>query len=164
MYYVDVMNLLKEFQDWPQIMPGAMVMVSCPAGGGVLAHTILGVAWSETTGDIRYLILDPHYTGAEDLQVIAEKVTIWSTHICPFSLFWVVSLTLGCVLSLQGWCGWKGPNFWDQTAYYNLCLPQRPKAIWPFRTGATAIRPPYTVNSWLNSWHRRNFHPIFCLN
>lgn len=49
---------------------------SCGAGGGVLAHTILGVAWSETTGDIRYLILDPHYTGAEDLQVIMEKVTV----------------------------------------------------------------------------------------
>ncbi|KAG7254225.1 hypothetical protein CRUP_007468, partial [Coryphaenoides rupestris] len=48
-------------------------------GGGVLAHTILGVAWSETTGQIRYLILDPHYTGAEDLQVITDK----------------------------GWCGWK---------------------------------------------------------
>ncbi|TKS68250.1 Ufm1-specific protease 2 [Collichthys lucidus] len=43
-------------------------------GGGVLAHTILGVAWSETTGQIRYLILDPHYTGAEDLQVITDKV------------------------------------------------------------------------------------------
>uniref|UniRef100_UPI0037E86DCC ufm1-specific protease 2 isoform X1 n=1 Tax=Semicossyphus pulcher TaxID=241346 RepID=UPI0037E86DCC len=70
-------------------------------GGGVLAHTILGVAWSETTGQIRYLILDPHYTGAEDLQVITDK----------------------------GWCGWKGPDFWDQTAYYNLCLPQRPKVI-----------------------------------
>lgn len=49
---------------------------SCLAGGGVLAHTILGVAWSETTGDIRYLILDPHYTGAEDLQIITEKVTV----------------------------------------------------------------------------------------
>uniref|UniRef100_A0A3Q3E8C4 Ufm1-specific protease 2 n=1 Tax=Labrus bergylta TaxID=56723 RepID=A0A3Q3E8C4_9LABR len=70
-------------------------------GGGVLAHTILGVAWSETTGQIRYLILDPHYTGAEDLQVITDK----------------------------GWCGWKGADFWDQTAYYNLCLPQRPKVI-----------------------------------
>lgn len=70
-------------------------------GGGVLAHTILGVAWSETTGQIRYLILDPHYTGAEDLQLITDK----------------------------GWCGWKGPDFWDQTAYYNLCLPQRPKVI-----------------------------------
>uniref|UniRef100_A0A673ZBG9 Ufm1-specific protease 2 n=1 Tax=Salmo trutta TaxID=8032 RepID=A0A673ZBG9_SALTR len=70
-------------------------------GGGVLAHTILGVAWSEITGQIRYLILDPHYTGAEDLQVITDK----------------------------GWCGWKGPEFWDQNAYYNLCLPQRPKTI-----------------------------------
>lgn len=62
-------------------MPGALLMVSCPAGGGVLAHTILGVAWSETTGDIRYLILDPHYTGAEDLQVITEKVTVCRPHL-----------------------------------------------------------------------------------
>ncbi|XP_041789637.1 ufm1-specific protease 2 [Chelmon rostratus] len=76
---------------------GTPVMI----GGGVLAHTILGVSWSETTGQIRYLILDPHYTGAEDLQVITDK----------------------------GWCGWKGPDFWDQTAYYNLCLPQRPKTV-----------------------------------
>ncbi|XP_032420176.1 ufm1-specific protease 2 [Xiphophorus hellerii] len=76
---------------------GTPVMI----GGGVLAHTILGIAWSETTGEIRYLILDPHYTGAEDLPVITEK----------------------------GWCGWKGPDFWDQTAYYNLCLPQRPRVI-----------------------------------
>lgn len=52
-------------------------------GGGVLAHTILGVAWNEITGQIKFLILDPHYTGAEDLQVILEK----------------------------GWCGWKGPDF-----------------------------------------------------
>lgn len=49
-------------------------MHACVAGGGVLAHTILGVAWSETTGQIRYLILDPHYTGAEDLGVITDKV------------------------------------------------------------------------------------------
>ncbi|KAF3687717.1 Ufm1-specific protease 2 [Channa argus] len=79
------------------ITEGTPVMI----GGGVLAHTILGVAWNETTGQICYLILDPHYTGAEDLQVITDK----------------------------GWCGWKGPDFWDQTAYYNLCLPQRPKII-----------------------------------
>ncbi|XP_069487615.1 ufm1-specific protease 2 isoform X2 [Ambystoma mexicanum] len=70
-------------------------------GGGVLAHTILGVAWNEVTGQIKFLILDPHYTGAEDLQVILEK----------------------------GWCGWKGPDFWSQDAYYNLCLPQVPKVI-----------------------------------
>ncbi|XP_077135729.1 ufm1-specific protease 2 [Ranitomeya variabilis] len=73
---------------------GTPVMI----GGGVLAHTILGVNWSETTGEIKYLILDPHYKGAEDLQIIVEK----------------------------GWCGWKGADFWAADAYYNLCLPQRP--------------------------------------
>ncbi|XP_066517555.1 ufm1-specific protease 2 [Hoplias malabaricus] len=76
---------------------GTPVMI----GGGVLAHTILGVAWSESSGEIRFLILDPHYTGGEDLQTITDK----------------------------GWCGWKGPEFWDQYAYYNLCLPQIPKTI-----------------------------------
>ena len=30
----------------------------------------------------------------------------------------------------QGWCGWKGPDFWDQNAYYNLCMPQRPEMMW----------------------------------
>lgn len=45
-------------------------------GGGVLAHTILGVAWSEFSGQIRFLILDPHYTGGEDLQTITDKVRL----------------------------------------------------------------------------------------
>nr|XP_034375882.1 ufm1-specific protease 2 isoform X2 [Arvicanthis niloticus] len=76
---------------------GTPVMI----GGGVLAHTILGVAWNETTGQIKFLILDPHYTGAEDLQVMLEK----------------------------GWCGWKSPDFWNKDAYYNLCLPQRPNTL-----------------------------------
>ncbi|XP_053463411.1 ufm1-specific protease 2-like [Nycticebus coucang] len=76
---------------------GTPVMI----GGGILAHTILGVAWNEITGQIKFLILDPHYTGAEDLQVILEK----------------------------GWCGWKGPDFWNKDAYYNLRLPQRPNII-----------------------------------
>lgn len=58
----------------------------CVAGGGVLAHTILGVAWSETTGQIRYLILDPHCTGAEDLQVITDKVTEKHSHRQQFSV------------------------------------------------------------------------------
>ncbi|CAH2300369.1 ufm1-specific protease 2 isoform X1 [Pelobates cultripes] len=76
---------------------GTPVMI----GGGVLAHTILGVSWSEATGDIKFLILDPHYKGGEDLQIIQEK----------------------------GWCGWKGVDFWSPDAYYNLCLPQRPTMI-----------------------------------
>jgi len=70
-------------------------------GGGVLAHTILGVAYSELTGDICFLILDPHYTGGEDLKTIQDK----------------------------GWCGWKDMKFWNQTAHYNLCLPQRPDCL-----------------------------------
>ncbi|XP_023930998.1 ufm1-specific protease 2-like isoform X1 [Lingula anatina] len=74
---------------------GTPVMI----GGGVLAHTILGVDFSEVTGELKFLILDPHYTGGEDLRIIQEK----------------------------GWCGWKTTDFWDKNAYYNLCLPQRPK-------------------------------------
>jgi hypothetical protein len=32
-------------------------------GGGVLAYTLLGVAFNEDTGAAAFLILDPHYTG-----------------------------------------------------------------------------------------------------
>ena len=31
-------------------------------GGGVLAHTIVGVAFDDATREGRFLILDPHYT------------------------------------------------------------------------------------------------------
>ncbi|CRK96594.1 CLUMA_CG009866, isoform A [Clunio marinus] len=67
-------------------------------GGGVLAHTIIGVDFNSNTGELKFLILDPHFTGDDDLQVVQNK----------------------------GWCGWKGVNFWNKTAYYNLCMPQRP--------------------------------------
>ena len=70
-------------------------------GGGVLAHTIIGLDFNEKSGDVGYLILDPHYTGAEDLNAITKK----------------------------GWCGWKKNSFWDKGAFYNLCLPQRPAEI-----------------------------------
>lgn len=67
-------------------------------GGGVLAHTILGVDFNSNTGELKFLILDPHYTGVDDLQIVQNK----------------------------GWCGWKGTNFWDKSSYYNLCMPQKP--------------------------------------
>ncbi|KAL7632538.1 UNVERIFIED_CONTAM: hypothetical protein RMT77_017155 [Armadillidium vulgare] len=70
-------------------------------GGGVLAHTILGVSWNSMSGDMKFLILDPHYTGPEDLNQILK----------------------------HGWCGWKGLDFWSKNAYYNLCLPQRPLTL-----------------------------------
>lgn len=70
-------------------------------GGGVLAHTILGIDHNAETQELKFLILDPHYTGAEDLQTIQSK----------------------------GWCSWKGVNFWDKKAYYNLCMPIKPAFI-----------------------------------
>lgn len=44
------------------------------AGGGVLAHTILGVWIDEATDEVMYLILDPHYTGEESVKTIVDKV------------------------------------------------------------------------------------------
>lgn len=77
------------------------------AGGGVLAYTLLGVDYNETTGDCAFLILDPHYTGSEDLKKIVNG----------------------------GWCGWKkavdskGKHFFLQNKFYNLLLPQRPNMV-----------------------------------
>ncbi|XP_055694568.1 ufm1-specific protease 2 [Lutzomyia longipalpis] len=67
-------------------------------GGGVLAHTIIGIDYNRISGEIKFLILDPHYTGAEDLSTIQQK----------------------------GFCNWKTINFWDKKSYYNLCMPIRP--------------------------------------
>lgn len=75
--------------------------LNCFLGGGVLAHTILGVDYNQSTGKIKFLILDPHYTGGEDLHIIQSK----------------------------GWCGWKGVDFWDKRAFYNMCLPQVPRGV-----------------------------------
>ncbi|CAH1970492.1 unnamed protein product [Acanthoscelides obtectus] len=76
---------------------GSPIMI----GGGVLAHTILGVDYNPETGNIYFLILDPHYTGSEDLHTIQSK----------------------------GWCGWKPVSFWKKDSYYNMCLPQVPRGI-----------------------------------
>ncbi|XP_068627651.1 ufm1-specific protease 2 [Battus philenor] len=71
---------------------GSPIMI----GGGVLAHTILGVEYNEDKNETRYLILDPHYTGPDELTTVISK----------------------------GWCAWKNSDFWNKTAHYNLCLPQ----------------------------------------
>ena len=63
-------------------------------GGGVLAHTIVGVAWDNATRRGKFLILDPHFTGAHQISAIKGKGVYW-----------------------------KGPEFWDAKAYYNMCLP-----------------------------------------
>ncbi len=80
---------------------GSPVMI----GGGVLAHTIIGVDWNESTGETRWLILDPHFTGSD--RVSGSPNT-------PY-------------MQQKGWVGWKGVDFWKKGAFYNMCLPQRPK-------------------------------------
>ena len=40
----------------------------------MLAHTILGVDFNEETGDVKFLVLDPHYTGDEVVKTIVDKV------------------------------------------------------------------------------------------
>uniref|UniRef100_A0A0K0FKB9 Ufm1-specific protease n=1 Tax=Strongyloides venezuelensis TaxID=75913 RepID=A0A0K0FKB9_STRVS len=73
---------------------GAPIMV----GGGQLAHTIIGIDFNDLTGECAFLILDPHYTGNDDIQTIIKK----------------------------GWCGWKDMKFWDKSSFYNLLLPINP--------------------------------------
>jgi len=76
---------------------GSPVMV----GGGVLAWTILGVARNSRTGQTRFLILDPHYEGRDDLTTIHNK----------------------------GWVGWKSAEIFVPNAFYNLCMPLRPFGV-----------------------------------
>jgi hypothetical protein len=71
-------------------------------GGDLYAHTILGVDICEENDDVRFLILDPHYPG-NDSNV---KNTI-----------------------SKGWCAWKDVNMFKAHAFYNLCMPLRPKEI-----------------------------------
>ena len=76
---------------------GTPVMI----GGGVLAYTLLGVDWNERTGEAAFLILDPHYVGAEV-----------PTAIVP------------------AWCGWRrAQDVFVADAFYNFLCPQRPTAI-----------------------------------
>ena len=64
------------------------------SGGGVLAHTILGVQYDHVLGETQFLILDPHYTGGEDMRTILNK----------------------------GWCGWKGVDFWSKQVCTSVCV------------------------------------------
>ncbi|KAJ8536552.1 hypothetical protein K7X08_034953 [Anisodus acutangulus] len=76
-------------------------------GGGVLAYTLLGVDYNDASGDCAFLILDPHYTGSDDIKKIVNG----------------------------GWCGWKkavdskGKHFFLHDKFYNLLLPQRPNMV-----------------------------------
>ncbi|GJQ13896.1 hypothetical protein GpartN1_g5687.t1 [Galdieria partita] len=70
-------------------------------GGGVLAYTLLGIEYNESTGKVQYLILDPHYMGEDHMEVIIHK----------------------------NGCSWKDSNIFHKDAFYNLCMPMRPKNV-----------------------------------
>jgi hypothetical protein len=97
---------------------GTPVMI----GGGVLAHTIVGVDFNELTGVVKYMILDPHYTGGEDIKTITSKVNY-------FIFFYRVKVSKIVIYLLKGWVGWKEMKFWNQNSFYNLCCPIRPRGV-----------------------------------
>eukprot|EP00884_Botryococcus_braunii_P015780 jgi/Botrbrau1/2886/Bobra.0036s0028.1 len=78
-------------------------------GGGVLAYTLLGIDLNEATGECAFLILDPHYTGADNLSRVQAGQ----------------------------WVAWKlpdgkaaaGGDLFVRTAFYNLLCPQRPNTL-----------------------------------
>ena len=72
---------------------GTPVMI----GGGQLAHTLLGCAYDESMGTCQLLVLDPHYTGPDDLKTVLKGA----------------------------WCAWRDVKFWKPNTFYNLCLPLR---------------------------------------
>ena len=70
---------------------GTPVMV----GGGKFAYTILGVDYDKVKGECKFLILDPHFSGEDDIKNIINK----------------------------GWCNWKTIEIFKKENFYNLCLP-----------------------------------------
>ncbi|CBK22256.2 uncharacterized protein [Blastocystis hominis] len=79
-------------------------------GGGVLAFTCIGISIHPKTQDAKLLILDPHYTGKDEVKsILSEKQR------------------------LEGYfgfgCSWKTlKEVFKASEFYRLCLPQRPFA------------------------------------
>ena len=76
---------------------GGFVLV----GGGVLAYGVVGVDWNERSGECRYLIVDPHYTGVDELGKALKG----------------------------GWVGWKSKQLFLPGRFYNFLLPSVPKGV-----------------------------------
>merc|ERR1712086_493793 len=76
---------------------GTPIMV----GAGLKAFTIVGLCYDGSSGEVAFNILDPHYTGADELKTILNK----------------------------GWVGWKNLDFFAKNAdggFINCCLPMVP--------------------------------------
>mmetsp|Transcript_80823 Transcript_80823/g.228765 ORF Transcript_80823/g.228765 Transcript_80823/m.228765 type:complete len:561 (+) Transcript_80823:76-1758(+) len=71
-------------------------------GAGQKAFTLVGLCHDGASGECAFLIVDPHYTGADDMKTILQK----------------------------GWVGWKNLAFFEKEAgggFINCCLPQVPQ-------------------------------------
>ena len=64
-------------------------------GGDVYAYTILGIDYDFVKDECMFLILDPHYSGDDNINDIINN----------------------------GWCCWKGIELFKQNSFYNMCLP-----------------------------------------
>ena len=68
-------------------------------GGGLYAYTLMGLDINQETGETKFLILDPHYTGRDNIKNVIEK----------------------------GGIAWKGPEIFLPGTYYNFCFAPRPE-------------------------------------
>lgn len=62
---------------------------------------MLGIDYNDKTGEAMFLILDPHYTGSDNIKNIIEK----------------------------GGVSWKKSDMFLSNTFYNFCLPQKPSII-----------------------------------
>merc|ERR1711920_1134495 len=58
-------------------------------GAGEYAYTMVGCCFDSATGDVAFMIVDPHFTGADHLKTILQK----------------------------GWVGWKNLEFFEKTTH-----------------------------------------------
>lgn len=88
-----VPQILKHFEQ-----EGTPIMM----GAGEYAYTLVGLCSDSASAEVGFMIVDPHYTGADTLKSILQK----------------------------GWVGWKNLEFFEKTTnggFINLCLPMVPK-------------------------------------
>ena len=87
---------------------GACTCTARHASTGELAFTLLGVDFHEKTGELRYLIMDPHYQGADELASIQPKWVGWKTGDSPTHL---------------------GTKLFKSDTFYSFMLPERPSDV-----------------------------------
>ena len=81
-------------------------------GGGELAFTCIGIDYNESLGQIAFLILDPHYTGKDEVKAVQSRQG-------------KRSLGTGKAGGVQ----WQGLEFFDQDQFYNMACPQRVNVV-----------------------------------